>query len=84
MADIATADVPISAIDKLEEMANEDGVTIYNICHRNAGWGIQWHEPTRSPSDKAPDWHKGLVIYRYYPTLFEAVQAELERLKALH
>ena len=83
MEDVTTIDVLISLIEKLEEMANENGAIIYNICHRNAGWGIQWHESYRC-SSASDDWRKGLVVYKYYPTLFEAVQAELERLKALH
>lgn len=76
-----TIDILISVggmIDELESLGNIKGSTIYNICHRNAGWAIQWHELPRQGKDE--DWHKGLVIYRYYPTLSECVNGEFVRL----
>lgn len=70
--------VEILQIDELERLANERGATIYNIAHRNAGWGIQWHDPVRQKGD---DWKSGIVIHTYYPTLAESVTEELKRLK---
>ena len=58
-------------IDDLETAANKMGATIYNICQRNAGWGIQFH-----------DWKTGLIMHCYYPTLYEAVRGELSRICA--
>lgn len=65
-------------IYELESTANKTGATIYNICHRNAGWAIQWHEKERQRDN--PDWRKGLTIYRYYSTLLEMISGELLRL----
>ncbi len=65
-------------IEKLESIANEKVATIYNICHRNAGWAVQWHEEKRQGLSE--NWKDGLVIYRYYPSLKEAIKAETERL----
>jgi len=81
---MANADIVITPgglIDELEATANKTGATLYNICHRNAGWAIQWHEAARC-SSASDDWREGLVIYQYYPTLFEAVLAELARILA--
>lgn len=68
---------PGGLIEELESAANETGATIYNICHRNAGWAIQWHELSRQGN--SDEWKDGLVIYRYYKSLFEAVREEFSR-----
>ena len=63
---------------ELETAANKNGATIYNICHRNAGWAIQWHEEKKQGD--SDNWKDGLVIYRYYNTLAEMVKGEFVRL----
>ena len=65
-------------INELESAANKNGATIYNICHRNAGWAIQWHEEKKQGASQ--NWKDGLIIYRYHPTLIEAIKAEFIRL----
>lgn len=65
-------------IYKIEFMANEKGATIYNICHRNAGWAIQWHE--NGKQGESPDFRDGLIIYKYYETLEKMAKGEFERL----
>ena len=65
-------------ISKLEETANKNGATIYNICHRNAGWAIQWHE--KNKQGDSDNWKDGLIIYKYYPSFTEAIEAEIKRL----
>lgn len=69
---------------ELEQLANRHGATIYDICHRNAGWGICWHESTRPLNSLDDDaWRQQLVTYRYYETPTEMVEAEFERLSQL-
>lgn len=70
--------VEIAQIEELERLANERGATIYNIAHRNAGWGVQWHDGNRQKGD---DYRTGLVVYTYYDTLAEAVTEETKRLE---
>lgn len=62
-------------IEKLESLANEHGHTIYNILHRNAGWGIQW------ATKQGAEYKDGLVVYFYRPTLAEAVADEIKRIR---
>lgn len=31
------------------------GQTLYNVCHRNAGWAIQWHDKSRVKTPPPPD-----------------------------
>jgi len=78
-------------IGQLEDTAAEKDAVIYNIMRRNAGWGILWYEKSRLPGgynheynrDRPLDneWRKGLIVYKYYPTLFECIEKELERLR---
>lgn len=76
----------ISKIEKLDALAGEQGATIYNICHRNAGWGVQWYEGANEqasgkPGSRVPDhWRRDLVVYTYYPTIAEMIAGETERL----
>ena len=65
-------------IEKLESIANEKGATIYNICHRNAGWAVQWYEEKKQGD--SDNWKDGLIIYKYYPSFAEAIKAEIKRL----
>lgn len=69
--------MPLSEIEKLDALAQERGITIYNICHRNAGWGVQWLEI------EGPNWKNGLVVYNYYPTIAEMIAVETARLSKL-
>src|SRR3990167_3331076 len=74
-------DIMVSAgglLDELESAGNKVGATIYNICHRNAGWAIQWHESKKQ--GESDNWKDGLIIHRYYPKLIEAIQAEFIRI----
>ena len=77
----ANLDILVSVgglVYELESAANKNGATIYNICHRNAGWAIQWHEEKKQGN--SDNWKDGLVIYRYYNTLEEMVKGEFVRL----
>jgi len=65
---------------ELESLANKQGATIYNICHRSAGWAIQWHEAKRQNESKV--WEDGLVVYEYYNKLSECIIEEIKRLNA--
>jgi hypothetical protein len=67
-------------LEDLEELANKSFKTIYNICHRNAGWGIQWHEAGRQGTSS--DFKDGLVIYQYYPSIPDMISAEYIRLNS--
>lgn len=66
-------------IKKLEEIANSQGMTIYNICHRNAGWAVQFHDKKKQKESK--DFREGLTIHKYYATFGIAIKEELERLE---
>lgn len=78
-------------IDKLMVLAAEKDTALYAINYRKAGWGISWWEEARSPvsSKEMEDWRtsdlkrwkEGLVVYAYYPTIVEAVDAEIKRLE---
>lgn len=67
------------------------GATMFEILIRNAGWGISWHEEEREKNppqyarryDGKDAWRNGLVVYRYYPSLRQALRAEEKRLRAL-
>jgi hypothetical protein len=77
----ANLDILVSVgglVYELESAANINGSTIYNICHRNAGWAIQWHETERQGESK--NYSDGLVIYKYYPTLEAMCKGEFQRL----
>lgn len=76
----ANLDILVSVgglVYELESAANKNGATIYNICHRNAGWAIQWHEEKKQGD--SDNWKDGLVIYRYYETLEAMVKGEFLR-----
>ena len=77
----ANLDILVSVgglVYELESAANKNGATIYYICHRNAGWAIQWHEQKKQ--GESENWKDGLVIYRYYETLEAMVKGEFLRL----
>jgi len=81
MANAKSLDIFISVgglIYELELAANKHGATIYNICHRDNGWAIEWHEEKRQGN--VINNERGLVIYQYYNTLEEMVKGEFERL----
>jgi hypothetical protein len=67
----------MSDINLLEAEAATLGNVIYNICRRVAGWGIQWYEENRVITN---NWKDGLVVYKYYPTFEEMLEAELSRI----
>lgn len=64
-------------IEKLRLVAQENNHALYNICLRNAGWAIMWYR--RHEGDDFQFNKQKLVVYRYYPTLEEAIQQELLR-----
>lgn len=66
-------------LDAVQELAcRSGGATLYNICLRHAGWGLEWHEPARQGA--STDWADGLVVYDYHATLGLALAAEAQRL----
>jgi hypothetical protein len=65
----------MSKLEKQIEVLVQYG--LYNICYRNAGWAVMFYEPEK---DLHCNYKEGLVVYAYYSTLAEAVQAEGERL----
>jgi hypothetical protein len=67
-------------LDKLQERAH-----VHDICFRNAGVGILFYEGPDYYGDDKPerpsDWRKHFLhVYKYYPTLREAIEAEHKRL----
>ena len=69
----------LTEIEKLDALGREYGCVIYSIHQANAGWGCQWYEnPDNSPL--VPDWRNRIVVYGYYPTITEMVEAETKRL----
>lgn len=85
-----------SILDAVMVLGERKGCTLYNILHRNAGWGIMWHdEPHQKHQMKGLNrstlvvwskremWKLGRVVYQYKPTLREAIMAEIDRLKVL-
>lgn len=81
-------------LNTLMELAESKGETLYEICFRNAGVGFVWHNEKKAgpvPQEFAPyeygsfmsAWTKaGLVAYRYYDTVSEAIAEETKRLEA--
>lgn len=70
-------------LEKVEAVGAVRGAGIYDICKRKAGWGILWYEDDRDDTPEGRRWSddkRGLVVYRYYPTIREAVRGELRRL----
>ncbi len=72
-------------LEEVQDLGIARGATLHNILHRNAGWGLHWYESERDewrtddrPSD---NFESALVVYTYKPTLREAVEAEIQRLK---
>ena len=67
---------------------------LYDILFRNAGVGFLFYEPPDGFEIESEDrligglnlpmptdsWKKYLVVHRYYPTLDEAISAEMTRL----
>lgn len=66
-------------LGELEAAGNKVGMTIYNICHRNAGIAIQWYD--KAKQGRSNNWKDGLFVDRYYPTLKEAIEGELIRVR---
>jgi len=60
-------------LDRIRERA-----TLYAILFRNGGVALQFYEAPAAKLTK--DWADKLVVHRFYPTLAEAVDAEMERL----
>ena len=66
---------------------------LYQILFRNAGVGLQFYEPPDGYDLKYDNsiliegvtdyWRRYLIIRHYYPTLEEALTAELNRLELI-
>lgn len=68
------------------------GETLYEIAFRNAGVALVWHSDEKAgprPEEltlheyvrEMGEWTKrGLVVYKYYPTLEDAIAGETDRL----
>lgn len=69
----------------LEQVAYERKYTLYDICFRAAGVGIQWFDENKRDQAGTPksDWKVGLGINKYYKDLRSALEGELDRLRAL-
>lgn len=76
-------------LERIEELHQRG---LYNILFRNAGVGLLFYEPPAGFEIEymmgsgigyhiKDEWRKYLVVRHYYPTLEEAVSAELERLE---
>lgn len=79
-------------LDRLQSLANSQGAYLNEINFCPAGVGFQWWEeqrydeeapshvgsvPEKLTSERA---EAGLVVYHYYDSLTEAVDAEMNRL----
>lgn len=80
-------------ITQLRELADSKGAALYSIHFRNVGVAFQWWESSRAGEPpgiqtELAEWNKlsseyskrGLVIYKYYDTLSEAIEGEFKRL----
>lgn len=68
--------VVLDSIEKLRERG------LHQILFRNAGVGFQFYEPPEGfEIEINRSWKKYLIIRQYYPTLEEALSAELARLE---
>jgi hypothetical protein len=54
---------------------------LYNICFRRAGVAIMWSDEARQKSPK--DWNSALYIETYYPSIQDAVDGELKRIREM-
>jgi hypothetical protein len=61
--------------DKLQTIIEER--CVYNIHFANGGVAFQFYI---GESQDDPDWRKDLTIYKYYPTIADAIDGEYERL----
>ena len=65
----------------LESIENLRNLGLHQILFRNAGVGFQFYEPPDGYKidirDTSGNWKQYLVIYDYYPTLKEAISAEM-------
>jgi hypothetical protein len=68
----------LTEIEKLDALGREYGFVIYAVHQANAGWGCQWYEP--DVEEYGDNWRQRLVVYGYYPTITEMVEAEKQRL----
>ena len=68
---------------RLVSVAESKGFTIHDICFRVAGVGVLWCDQKRLNELGNARYKESLVVYRYYPTLRKAVEAEIKRVKAL-
>lgn len=69
-------------IERLDALGRGKGLVIYAIHQANAGWGCQWYEPISQQFwDETLDenWRRRLVVYNYYPTVSEMIEAETKR-----
>lgn len=82
-------------IGTFREFAESRGAVLYSILFREAGIGLQWWEEKRAGTRpdtrgmrltdvilREDEWNRGgLVVYKYYPTLSEAIAGEWNRLE---
>ncbi len=48
-----------SAFNKIVALGAERGQSLYNVCHRSAGWAIQWHDQARVKTAPPPELEPG-------------------------
>jgi hypothetical protein len=60
----------------------KEGVTLYEIAFRRAGWGYVFHHQDveiKTIKDEVQRMRSGLVVERYYRTFVAATRAEYKR-----
>ena len=67
--------------------AIQERVVVYDIHFRNAGVGFAFFEPPAGYEDRPfkrgeidDSWKRYIVVNHYHPTLWEAIEAEYQRL----
>lgn len=68
-------------LDRLISVAADHGLTIYNICFRVAGVAIMWCDQEKLLQVGPKNHELALFVDHYYPTLRQAIKAELKRLE---
>lgn len=66
------------AIGQLLSLGRGRGFTLYNICFRSEGVGLEWYEQPRQ--GVRTDFKHGLVVHGWYPDLNTALFHEIQRL----
>ena len=68
----------MTTLEMLHEIEKQK--TIYNIHYCNAGVGICFYYPEKSPQGRREGWKLGLSTDRYYSSFEEMVEAEYKKL----